>query len=231
MPKIKINDSITYYKVTGDGHPIVFIHGGGLESSSWNSQTTFFSKRYRVIAYDIRGHGRSQVPESSYSIDDCVEDLNQLLDHLAVRRTYLAGFSMGGNIALSFTLSHPDKVEALILTGTNSGPMIETSIRKGKEFVARMMRLKGTEASMKYMYAHEANVCRPDLTNRLSEIRRPVLIIVGDQDMETPCYMSEEIHKSIEGSQMVILPNCGHKCDEEQSDTFNSIMNAFLQRV
>ena len=230
MPKIKVNGARLYYEVTGNGRPFVFIHAGGLESSSWRSQIAFFSKRYRIITYDIRGHGRSEVPEGTYSMGDCVEDLRQLLDHLAVQRTYLAGLSMGGYIALSFTLCYPERIDALLLAGTNSGPMVETVRKISEERVVRM-RLKGTDTAMKYMYAHEANVARPDLTNRLSEIGRPVLIIVGDQDVETPRYMSEEMHRRIEKSQMVVIPNCGHKCNQEQPDTFNSIVSDFLQRV
>jgi len=231
MPKIKVNGTGIYYQVNGNGHPFVFIHPGGLESSSWHYQVAFFSKRYQVITYDIRGHGRSEVPEGSYSFGDCVEDLHQLLDHLAIQRIYLAGLSMGGNIALSFTLHYPERVDALILAGSNSGPMIETTRKRSEEIVAELMRSKGTDAAMKYRKAHEASVARPDLTNRLSEIRRPVLIIVGDRDRAAPRYLSEEMHRGIADSRLVVLPNCGHRCHQEQPDTFNSIVSDFLQTV
>jgi len=231
MPEIELNGTSIYYEDTGDGHPFVFIHGGGLESGSWHSQKAFFSKRYRVITYDIRGHGRTEVPDISYSMDDYVEDLRQLLDHLAIQRTYLAGLSMGGYIALSFTLRCMGRVEALILIGSNSGAMIEATVKRSEEAAARIMSTKGTDAGLKYMRVHEATVARPDLTERLSEIRKPVLIIVGDQDTATPRYISQEMHSRIANSQMVILPNCGHACHLEQPDTFNSIVGEFLQRV
>ena len=230
MPRINTNGVNTYYEDTGNGHPFVFIHGGHLESSSWHSQVAHFPKSYRAITYDIRGHGRSEVPDEGYAIGECVEDLRQLLDHLAAERAYLAGLSMGGYIALTFTLVHPERVDALILAGTNSGPVIETLRKKGDEKAAKL-RSKGTDSAKNFVKAHEANVARPDLTERLSEIRRPVLIIVGDQDTITPRYISKVMHREIADSRMVVLPNCGHRCHEKQPDTFNSIVSDFLKKT
>ncbi len=230
MPESKINGTTTYYEIAGNGHPFVFIHGGHLESSSWSSQVAYFSKRYRTITYDIRGHGQSEVPREGYSISDCVEDLHQLLNHLALERVYLAGLSMGSYIAITFTLLHPERVDALVLAGANSGPVIETLRTRGEEKAARM-RSKGTDSAKKFVKAHEANLARPDLTPRLSEIRQPVLMIVGEQDVITPTYISEAMHREIANSRMVVVPNCGHRCQEEQPDTFNSIVSDFLEKT
>ena len=138
---------------------------------------------------------------------------------------------MGGNIALSFTLSYPEKVGALILIGSNSGSLTETTRKKSEKRVAKIMRSKGTDAAMKYLKAHEAMVSRPDLTDRLSEIIMPVLIIVGDQDREAPPYLSEAMHRRITNSRIAVIPNCGHRCHQEQPDTFNSIVSDFLERL
>lgn len=230
MPGIKINGNSVYYEITGNGHPFVFIHGGGDESSGWHSQTRYFSKRYQVITYDIRGHGRSEAPEETYAIGECVEDLHQLLDYLAVQRTYLVGFSLGGYIALSFSINYPDRVDALILAGANSGPMAET-VRKRSEELAARISTEVPDSLMNYMKVHKANVARPDLTSRLSEISRPVLIIVGDQDTAAPSYIAERMHRRITNSRIVVIPNCGHRCNKEQPETFNSIVDEFLQNI
>ncbi|MFC1926116.1 alpha/beta fold hydrolase [Chloroflexota bacterium] len=229
MPQIEVNGTSTYYEDSGKGHPLVLIHGGGLDSGSWRSQTAYLSEKYRVITYDIRGHGRTEVPEGSYSMDDYVEDLRQLLDRLEVQQTYLAGFSIGGYIALSFTLCYPERVDALILAGTNSGPTIDRVVKKSEEILKRIRSTKGNRAAMKYLGSHEANAARPDLTDRLSEIERPVLIIVGDRDVAAPPYISEEMHRRIANSQMVVIPDSGHSCNEEQPDIFNAIVSDFLQ--
>ena len=231
MPNLEANGVSLYYETYGDGHPLVFIHAGVLDCSSWHHQTTFFSEKYRVITYDIRGHGRTEVPDRSYSMDDYVEDLKLLLDHLAIRRIYLAGLSMGGYIALNFTLCYPEKVDALILAGSNSGPTIEVVANKSDAAAARVRATKGIASEKKFIRAKEANLARPDLTGRLSEIRKPVLIMVGDQDTSTPRYISEDMHSRIANSRMVVLPNCGHLCNKEQPETFNSIVGDFLQTV
>jgi 3-oxoadipate enol-lactonase len=230
MPKTRINGIDIYYEAAGNGHPFVFVHGGHLESSSWRPQVAHFSKRYQVVTYDIRGHGRSEVPEEGYSMADCVEDLHQLLDHLAVEQAYLTGLSMGGYIALSFTLAHPERVSALILAGTNSGPVTGKLRMWGEERAARM-RKKATDSARKFVRAHEATLARADLTGRLPEIRKPTLIIVGERDNITPRGISEVMLREIAGSRIVVIPDCGHSCHEEQPDTFNSIVTEFLDGV
>jgi len=227
---MEVNNVSIYYETTGNGHPFVFIHGGGDDSGSWHPQTAFFSQRYQVITYDIRGHGRSETPKETNSISECVEDLHQLLDRLAVKRSYLAGFSLGGYIALSFSLSYPDRVDALILAGANSGPMTER-VRKRSEKLAAGIWTQVSDSTMNYMKVHEANAARPDLTGRLSEISWPVLIIVGDRDTAAPSYVAERMHRRITDSRMIVLPNCGHGCNKEQPDIFNSIVRDFLQTV
>ena len=230
MPKAKVNGIETFYEVTGNGYPLVFIHGGDLESSSWNSQVACFSQSYKVITYDIRGHGQSQIPELNYSISECVEDLYQLLDLLAIDQAFLVGLSMGGYITLSFTLKYPERVAGIILEGSNSGKVTESQKRMSKNKVARM-RKERSEKAIKFIKAHEANVNRPDLTIRLAEIQKPALIIVGDKDVITPSYISETMHKELANSRLVVLPNCGHRCHEEQPDTFNSIVSDFLKTI
>ncbi|MFC2017749.1 alpha/beta fold hydrolase [Chloroflexota bacterium] len=217
--------------MTGDGHPFVFIHGSGLETDSWHFQIDHFSKRYQCITYDVRGHGQTGVLEEDYTMEAYAEDLHQLLDCLGVQRFYLAGFSLGGYIALSYTLRYLETVESLVLAGTNCGITLE-KVNKKSEVLAAMIRSnKGNDAAEKYLKFLEVNAVRPDLTERISEINKPVLIIVGERDVAAPSYISEEMHRRIEGSQMVVLPDCNHVCIEEQPDTFNSIVSEFLYRV
>lgn len=230
MPNITIGGLNAYHETAGNGHPFVLVHGGHLDSSSWHAQAAFFSKRYRVITYDIRGHGRSEIPTADYSLGDCVGDLRRLFDHLGVEQAFLAGHSMGGYIALSFALAHPQSVSTLILTGTNCGPVVDTLKMWGDKKAARL-RDKTTASARRFVKAHQANVARPDLTERLSEIRKPVLIIVGERDTVTPRHISELMLREIPDSRMEVIPGCGHRCHEEQPDSFNSIVSDFLCRV
>lgn len=231
MPKININNTSTYYEVTGEGHPFIFIHGSGLETDSWRLQIEHFSGRYQCITYDVRGHGRTDVLEEDYNMEAYADDLRQLLSCLGVQRFHLAGFSLGGYIALSFTLRYPEMVEALVLAGTNCSITLEKVNKKSEVLAARIRSNRGDVAADKYLKFLQVNASRPDLTERLSEINQPVLIIVGERDVAAPRYISEEMHKRIHGSQLVVLPDCNHVCIEEQPDTFNSIVSEFLHTV
>ncbi|MBM4444566.1 MAG: alpha/beta fold hydrolase [Chloroflexi bacterium] len=230
MPDITIDGLNVHYQVAGQGYPFVLVHGGHLDSSNWQAQVDFFSQRYRVITYDLRGHGQSEIPAGDYSLGDCVADLGRLLDHLGVEQAFLAGHSMGGYIALSFALNCPRRVQALILTGTNCGPVVETLKAWGDEKAARL-ESRTAPAAKRFVKAHKANAARPDLTPRLAEIRRPVLIVVGDGDTVTPRRISEAMLKQIPGSKLEVIPGCGHMCHQEQPDTFNAMVADFLGRV
>ena len=107
----EINGTTLYYEVTGTGHPLVLIHAGIADSRMWDDQWNVFAEQFRVIRYDIRGCGRSPAPPVEFSLRD---DLLGFLQLLGVSKTYLVGGSMGGGIAIDFTLEHPEMVAALI---------------------------------------------------------------------------------------------------------------------
>ena len=109
------NGTQLYYEVMGEGHPLVLIHGGYMDLRMWDDQFAVFAERYRVIRYDVRGFGKSELPQVPYADR---EDLRALLTALGVEKTYLLGLSLGGEIALDFTLDYPDMVDALILVGS-----------------------------------------------------------------------------------------------------------------
>lgn len=106
-----VNDTKLYYEVTGQGHPLVLIHGGLMDSRMWDRQFSLFAEHYQVIRYDLRGYARSEAPKGEFSH---VEDLSCLLKFLRVGRAYVLGLSLGGMIAIDFTLEHPDIVGALL---------------------------------------------------------------------------------------------------------------------
>lgn len=103
----------TYYEDVGQGEPVVFIHGFSLDHRMWQGQMEF-AKQYRVVRYDVRGHGRSAA-EPPWTAGDQVADLLALLDYLKIQRAHLVGLSMGGGIAVNFALAHPDRVNRLVL--------------------------------------------------------------------------------------------------------------------
>ncbi len=107
-----------YYEIAGEGHPLVLIHGGLVNSGLWDDQFEVFAGQYRTLRYDVRGFGKSKSPASYYSNHG---DLRDLLDSLGIGRAYVLGLSMGGAIAIDFTLTYPDRVAALIPVAAGLG--------------------------------------------------------------------------------------------------------------
>lgn len=106
-----------YYESVGEGKTLVFIHAGFLDRRMWEDQIDFFTERgYRVVRYDVRGFGKSDLPRTEYSD---FGDLKMLFDKLSISKATLIGISNGGRIALDFAVEYPDMVEALVLG--NSG--------------------------------------------------------------------------------------------------------------
>ena len=118
-PLMKVNNLATNYTERGTGTPLVFIHGGWLSEKMWRNQIERFKDDYRVITYDIRGHGQTGgSPKSTYSIDLFVEDLRRLLTSLSVEMPVLCGLSLGGMIAQKYASRYANDVSGIILANT-----------------------------------------------------------------------------------------------------------------
>ena len=115
-----------YYEIAGEGHPLVLIHGGLVNSGLWDDQFEVFAGQYRTLRYDVRGFGRSKSPAAYYSNHG---DLRDLLDYLGIQPAYVLGLSMGGAIAIDFTLAYPDHVTALLPIAAGLGGYRATSNR------------------------------------------------------------------------------------------------------
>lgn len=105
--------------------PIVLVHGFPFSLEMWKPQIEFLKSKYRVIAYDIRGHGNSDDGDGQYTIELFVDDLIALLDHLKIEKAVLCGLSMGGYIALRTVERNPERVSSLVLCDT--GPQADTN--------------------------------------------------------------------------------------------------------
>ncbi|MEM1677221.1 MAG: alpha/beta hydrolase [Nitrososphaerota archaeon] len=104
-----------YYEVYGEGRPLVLIHGAWASHEWWRMQIPELSKYYKVVAMDVRGHGKSARLEKPTTVEKLAEDLDMLLDHLKVDEVVMIGWSMGGMISTQYYFMHPEKVKALIL--------------------------------------------------------------------------------------------------------------------
>ncbi|MGB8344920.1 MAG: alpha/beta hydrolase [Ktedonobacteraceae bacterium] len=107
-----------YYEVTGQGYPLLLLHAGIADSSMWDDHIPVFAQHYRVIRYNLRGYGRSQIPAGPFT---SYEDPVELLRSLLVEKAHVIAPSFGGKIAVDFTLAHPEMVASLVLIAPSIG--------------------------------------------------------------------------------------------------------------
>jgi len=122
--KLFVNNLVVSYTDQGsdDAPVIIFIHGFPLNKTMWNYQVEALMGRFRVIAYDIRGHGDSDAGNDNFTIDLFATDLIQFMDGLKIEKASLCGLSMGGYIALNAIEHYPERFDALVLSDTNCQP-------------------------------------------------------------------------------------------------------------
>lgn len=122
MPGARLNGIEIAYDVAGRGQPVLLTHGYSDTRRIWDGQCQALSDRYRVITWDMRGHGQTDSPEdpARYSVDATVGDMRALLQHLGVLRAVIGGLSLGGHVSLAFALAHPGMARALVIC--DSGP-------------------------------------------------------------------------------------------------------------
>lgn len=174
------------YSVTGSGTPVILIHG--LHSSfdmNWKLPGTvkLLAEKYKVIGFDVRGHGRSGKPqdEASYGLQ-MMEDVTRLMDHLKIEKAHVVGYSMGGMIALKFIAKHPDRV----LSGTLGGM---GWLREGSPLQESWERLPGRDES-RTPEACVHSIGTLALTqDELQGIKAPVSVIVGARDPVRKLYV------------------------------------------
>jgi 3-oxoadipate enol-lactonase len=109
---VQVNGARLHYEEAGRGTPVVMIHGGFLDARMWDQQFEVVARRYRAIRYDVRAHGQSATDSVDFADN---ADLLALLDHLGVETAVIVGLSLGSQIAIDFTLTHPERVSALVL--------------------------------------------------------------------------------------------------------------------
>jgi pimeloyl-ACP methyl ester carboxylesterase len=150
MPLITVNSIELCYEERGNGLVMLWAHGLGQTMKDWDELMSHFEDRYRVIAYDARGHGRSQILENEddYSQDLMIEDMLALLDALEVDKVIVGGHSMGANVALNFAMRHPERCHAVIPVAIGTG---STEPAKWKEYWGKLARLAGEEGIEAYV--------------------------------------------------------------------------------
>ena len=224
-------DGFQLYAVEkGCGQPMVFLHGNGEDSTYFDSQIKFFSKRYWTIAVDTRGHGKTERGQAPFNLIQFAEDLKQFLDSRQLKHIILLGFSDGGNIALIFTLKYPEYVDRLILNGANlypSGMKLNASIPIFKEYL-KTLTGKDKETTKDKRQLLELMVKEPHIKpEHLRRIQIPVLVIAGTRDMIKKSH-TKKIFDNLPNGYLCIVEGT-HFIAKENPDKFNRYVLKFLE--
>ena len=260
-----------YYEVAGTGQPLLMIHAGVADCSMWDAQMDFFSRSYRVIRYDTRGYGQSRTETTTFSNR---QDIIDLFKYLEVEKAGIIGISRGGQIAIDFTLEHPECVSALIavaagISGFDYQGGDDPQARYEFDLFSHMDELwekkawdeltdlqvrvwadgpsqpegRAPAAIRDYMRKIvRASFDRqdgqatplplePPAFNRLSEIRQPTLILVGEYDSTGELAAADELECQIPLARKVGIPGAAHMIPLERPELFNEVVLGFLKEV
>ena len=223
-------DISLHYLEKGQGKPLILLHGNGEDNSYFVYQVAYFSRFYRVMAIDTRGHGQSPRGTAPFSIQQFAEDLRGFLDQHDIPKAHILGFSDGGNIALTFALHNPERVDRLILNGANLFPAgvkstvqlpIVLGYHTASLFAKRSPKAKENAALLGLM-VKEPNI-RPEELNGLTV---PTLVIAGTKDMIRESH-TRLIARSLPNARLVLLPG-DHFIANKEPAAFNRAVRDFL---
>lgn len=259
LPVAQLNGTSLYYEMKGTGTPILFIHGHGWTHTMFQPQLDYFSKRYRVIVCDLRGNGKSgKLGQSPADIIEtqCL-DLILLMNDLQIREAVLVGISYGGIIVQQMARQYPERVQAIVIADSfcrNATSTILGSLHLAAayfswlvyyapgELLLPSIRLLYRRWGLAYresrrnllakrpseLFRQRLAISRIDYTEHLTTFRRPVLGVVGDYT-EFGIACMKEVVSRLPQARLVIIPDAADPSNLCQPDTFNAVVQQFLE--
>jgi pimeloyl-ACP methyl ester carboxylesterase len=251
MPYTFVEDFVRlYYEDEGSGKPLIFIHPPGMGSVVFSNQKNL-TEHFRVITYDMRSNGKSSPSNKPVTIALLANDLKILLDALNIEKAIICGYSNGGSIALEFALSFPERIEKLILIGGFSEVCttllywefllgIYTVKNHGIPLLAKVLGLAHgknyTEKKAIEQYARLTNEgdlyqmyvegLHYNCTNRLSELKIPLLLIYGARDYYIHYYQNI-FKKHVPYTDVIYISKAKHQIPTKYYNELNAIIKAY----
>jgi pimeloyl-ACP methyl ester carboxylesterase len=261
MPTVPTYDIETYYEIAGKGEPIVFIHGAAGSHDNWHPQVKHLSNRFKVVTYDIRGHGKSGGSDRKYSCELLADDLNDLITALELERLVVCGLSLGGMIAQQYAVKYHSNLAGLVLADTAVASALTLSDKLQKwmfpvSLVKWYIRRKTPEdyARWSFKYFDMKDDVREYLIQEqlrmdqteflklmdaiygfklldLASIKVPTLVVLGENERKAVFPHADKMIELIENSKKVIVPDAGHASNLENPAEFNRVLDEFLEHV
>lgn len=248
MPRIERDGVGIHYEVAGNGPAVLLSHGYSATCRMWDAQVAALQDRYRVVTWDMRGHGQSNYPEdgAQYSEQHTVADMAAILREVDETRAVIGGLSLGGVMSLAFHLRHPETTRALMLFDTGPGFKNDNAraewnaraMQRAADLESRGTAALGARAETRAKEHRNASglarAARGMLTqsgdhliNSLPTIRVPTLVLVGSEDanfLAATDYMA----RKIQGAEKVVIQGAGHAANLDQPAAFNDAVQSFL---
>ena len=245
-----------YYEASGAGDAVVLIHAFSVDRRMWAPQIALLERRFRVIRYDLRGHGKSEGPSAPYAPH---EDLRSVLDAVGVNSATMIGLSAGAAIATDFAIAYPKRVTRMILASPGLNGYVPSTPLTGMQAVFQAAGAGDPEGAARLwaqtpimavrndltatatvtdlvmsnvrLWTYRTNPVQqltPPATTRLSEIKCPTLVIVGEQDLPHIREVAGLLVKGISGARLVTIPRAGHILNLDAREEFNQAIESFV---
>jgi pimeloyl-ACP methyl ester carboxylesterase len=257
MPTLETEERSIYYEVTGSGEPLVLIHGMALDGRIWADTPEFLAGKFQVINPDLRGHGRSFAPETGYSFRDFESDIKVLLAELKIDKVTLVAHSLGGAVAIKFSLQQPDKVARLVLLAPHVVGYTEYSGWPNVYRTARLIDIDQAKISWETFRLFDnlpqgsrerelLLTCLRDFPGLmwtdqqagrymeesdlklLDKLTQPTLILCGRDDHDF-LPVAKLINAQMQQSYLYEIPGCSHMIHLEKPEIFKRELRQFLE--
>lgn len=258
MPLADLGHVKLAYTLTGpqDGLPVVFAHGLGLRQDMWAPVLPYLPSTWRVLTYDLRGHGGSDVPPAPYAMGALVRDAEALITKLALGPCVFVGLSLGGMIAQGLAVKRPDLLRAMVLSNTAARiatPEIwaarAATAREGgldalvaptlERWFTKAFRESPDAAPWAEMFRTAARegwlggaaaIAGTDFYTTTAALTLPTLGIAGDRDGSTPADLVRETVELIQDAEFALIRRAGHLPHVEHPETYADLLKDFITR-
>ncbi len=228
-----------YYRIMGQGEPLVLIHGYGTSGYVWQRVLPYFAQAYQLFVLDLPGYGRSAAPRS-WQLRAVAPVIEAWLRSLHLPPVAVMGHSMGGAIAIHLTAVAPEAVRKLVLVDAAGLPLqaslpalalraAYSMVQPGNGRYPLQMVRDAVQPRFRVLWQTSQEMLRSDLRLELASIAAPTLIIWGERDALLPIALGRALNAALPHTTFISLPGCGHRPMLAQPERFSQIALDFLQ--
>lgn len=243
-----------YFKITGKGETITFVHGDTLDHHMWDEQIIYFSKNYQVLTYDMRGYGKSPTPKKPFYHH---KDLYDLLKSLNINEAHLVGSSYGGEKALDFAVAYPKSVTSLTLVnsalsgfnstvnwnvGIGKAPLAKvkqnwlnhplfSSLSQHPKALEKVINIVSDYRGSRWLHPEYHLSPSVPALKKINTLKIPTLILTGSNDLEYFHQIAKIIQSKIPEATYVNISDHGHLINLENPILFNQLTSDFLNKI